>query len=220
MRLLGGRADDLPPAGQDWAERLADRLGAFDAIRLEAALQSTRRVTPRSRPAAADLAPLRAALARLRSELARGIAVPDPAGDTDGLPPGTAGAADTEADFGPWRAHCLEQQRRMETRIGTLRTRARRALDAASADLARLAALDEALEQTVGARLQAALAAVPRQLSARFEELRRANAGAESTWPKDFADEVRRVLLAELDLRLEPVVGMIEAYGREAGESR
>ena len=58
MRLLGGRGDDLPPAGQDWAERLADRLGAFDAIRLEAALQSSRRMTPRSRPAAADLAPL------------------------------------------------------------------------------------------------------------------------------------------------------------------
>jgi hypothetical protein len=45
-------------------------------------------------------------------------------------------------------------------------------------------------------------------LKARFEQLRQAHP---DTWPPLFEQDFQQALLAELDLRLQPVVGMIEA---------
>ena len=99
----------------------------------------------------------------------------------------------------------------METGIGAFRAHVRQALAAASPQLARLAALDATLDQLIGGREQRLLSGVPAFLKARFEQLRQTPSDA---WPAVFEQELRQALLAELDLRLQPVTGMIEALGQ------
>jgi hypothetical protein len=122
----------------------------------------------------------------------------------------------------------------MESRIVPLRAKARAALSASSAELARLAALDAVLEQALSARERHLLSTVPVLLRSHFERSRKARRGPSAEppeahsataleqpahWMAAFGRQVRSVLLAELEVRLNPVEGMIEAL-RAAGPSR
>lgn len=217
---------------QDWAERLSQWLDAFDAITLDAAHQSIRAggrevrrgaAAPRASAVAADFG-------RVRAELADAIAAKDaPDGERSGdrLPELAAGD-ESDAGFAPYRARCLALQARMEKRIEALRGRVRQALERASPALRQLAALDAALDQTLGAPLRKVLAKLPWLLERRFEQLRKtrlealaAAGGADDPaawrapggWLDTFEREFQQALQAELDLRLEPVAGLIEALG-------
>jgi hypothetical protein len=143
------------------------------------------------RALAQDLAQVREALAKL--------AAPD---------------ADAPLD----RRRHLELQRTMEPRIGRLRDRTRQALAKASPRLARLAALDAAMEQAFAAREQKLLAALPALAERRLAGKPDSPADAPADTPADApVDALRQVLLAELDLRLAPVAGMIEEFRNEVG---
>ncbi len=125
----------------------------------------------------------------------------------------------------------LAAQRAMEANIvEPLRRRLRSTLAGASpAQATRLAALDAVMEQVVGARERELLATVPRRLERRFEQLRQdhlaaqADAPAPDTrgtrpepdpWLATFHQDMRALLLAELDLRMQPVEGLLEALRR------
>jgi hypothetical protein len=220
-RLASLLADSAPAAGPeaqaaDFAEGLAAWLGALDAIGLREALQSIGTpapVTPGAAPAGGTAA-LAQALQRVRRTLADGILAP----------------ADPSPDYAPYRRRHLEHQRRMESRIGALRGQVREALAAATPRLAQLAALDAAMAQAFGEREQRLLAALPALLERRFERLLEAHRGAlqgegraddpaawrrPGGWLDAFERAWQQVLLAELELRLQPVAGMIEAFSRE-----
>jgi len=190
-------ATDLPR--QDLAERLGDWLNVRDAIALNAAHQALPRAAAQ-RPATARTAGpgLRAALQALRTTLEQGIAAP-PA-----LPlvPG-------DTSFAPTHQRWLAQQRRMETAIDALRQHARQTLAASSPALAQLALLDAALDQWLGGREQRLLADVPAFLKQRFEQLRQQQP---DTWPTAFEGELQSAMRAELDLRLQPLTGLVEAF--------
>jgi hypothetical protein len=106
----------------------------------------------------------------------------------------------------------------METQIVPLRRRLRSSLADRSASLAKLAELDIVMEQVVGAQERALLATVGARLEPRFDQLRgtRDDAASEAPvqpgpWLERFRQEMRGLLLAELDLRLQPVEGLLEA---------
>lgn len=203
-RQLAGYLPAQPDATRlDFAERLGDWLNVRDAITLHAAHQALAALAPSQRhakgrpPAGQSAADLHTALQNLRATLQRGIAAPP--------------ALPVEAEdsmFAPHHQRCLDLQRRMETAIEPFRAHVRQVLAAASPRLAQLAALDATFEQMLGAREQRLLSGVPAFLKARFEQLRQTHP---ETWPAPFELELQQALKAELELRLQPVTGLIEA---------
>lgn len=209
VRQLVGYLPAPPDAPrQDLAERLGQWLNVHDAIALHAAHEARPAALPptpsapaprpaATRPGASDLL---AGLHRLRATLRQGIAAP-PARPVD----------PDDSAFAPHHQRCLDQQRRMETAIEPFRAHVRHTLAATSPRLARLAALDATLERLLGGREQRLLSGVPAFLKARFEQLRQTQPGH---WPEPFEQELQQALVAELDLRLQPVTGLIEALAQ------
>ena len=137
------------------------------------------------------------------------------------------------AAYGPYRRFHLALQTEMEAGVRALRGSLRRALAPASARLRRLAILDEALDRVLAARERQLLATtLPALLEKRFEKLLAAHRqtlidGEQADdpglwmqpggWLATFRDELQSVLIAELDLRLQPALGLVEAWHDEAG---
>jgi hypothetical protein len=133
---------------------------------------------------------------------------------------------ETGIDFALYRQRYLDVQRNMELMIAPLRAHAREALSAASPELRPLAALDAVWEQLLSVREQKLLATVPVLLKKRFDELRKKHQEDDpNTWRQPggwlhlFGQELQQTLLAELDVRLEPVLGLIEAFSKEVKKS-
>jgi hypothetical protein len=143
-------------------------------------------------------------------------------------------------DFAPCRRQLSAHQRTMTERIATLRADVRLALTNQSAALGQLAAVDAVMDDALAAREKHVLSLVPALLERRFEKLRDAQPAAPADTPPAAAPEdapavpataptppappawriacgreMQDVLLAELDLRLQPVHGMIEALDHE-----
>lgn len=208
VRLLGeGLPLDEEASGMDFAERLSLWLNAFEAIQLQSAHQEIRGITAAA-PArrSAETMDLAEEFQQVRGVLARSIAR-DPR--EDALP--------SEAPYACYQRRHLELQRQMEQMAGALRERAREALARASARLRQLAALDAAMEQLLARREQALLPGGVRLLERQFRQAR--NEG-EDGWQERFARRWQEALLAELDLRLEPVAGLIAALRNERNTPR
>jgi hypothetical protein len=169
---------------------------------------------------------------RVRATLTKSITSPEPSqprrGRADHSPQAVKAVPvaplDPAAEFALLHQRYGEQQRRMEMSIDALRAHAREVLNRASPELARLAALDAMLEHMLGGREQHLLSTVPAFLKKRFETLRRQAAAEAETlfgqppdaneppvWLVELGAEFERALLAELDLRLQPVTGLAEA---------
>jgi len=192
---------------QDVAERLGQWLNVADAIALSSAHQSLPSVGAAARPAgnaAASAALLRAEYERVRATLAKSITTRDASHRPDPDAP--------DAEFALYHQRYQDQQRRMEMSVDALRNHTRQTLAKTSPRLAQLAALDAALDGMLGGREQRLLHNVPAFLKARFKALRQQPPAAPGIHPfAAFAIEFEQTLLAELDHRLQPVVGMIEA---------
>lgn len=205
VRLLDERAQvQVEPAGMDFAERLGLWLNAFDAIRLQSAHQALRASkAPAGRPPAQAAAALAQDMEKVRAVLARAIA---------------QGAQDDDADagYGPWQRRHAELQQKMELMIRPLREHVRQALAQAAPRLRQLAVLDASFDEILAGREQELLAAVPALAKRRFERLRAEAAPQDTSWRRDFDKEWRELLLAELELRLQPVTGLVEALAQDS----
>ena len=90
-----------------------------------------------------------------------------------------------------------------------------------SSQLARLSALDSALGDPLGSWSRQCFAAAPSLLGKRFIQLHRqccSTAGETGNWPlllQGFCTEMRETLLAEIDARLLPALGLIEAVNAQ-----
>lgn len=233
IRLLCALNDAHAPASNDaFAQGLGHWIDWTDAISLSAALDSPAAHTP---PAFASAqAPASAEereLARAKATLARTIATAASAGEppariqrpiAQALP-----AVAAPIEFTPYRHAYATTQQAFDITLAPLRRRLRSALVSASPDMARLASLDTVMEQVLGARERSLLATVPQWLERRFDQLRQAHDAAtadappEATtapkrrapppWLATFHQDMRALLLAELDLRLQPVEGLLAA---------
>lgn len=187
---------------QDIGERLGAWLNVADAIDLHAAHQHLPRIrTVRGAGPAVDAVAARAELERVRATLWQSIATP---------PIHPVHAAD--AEFAPHHQRYLDQQRRMELAIDALREHLRQVLTRTSTRLAQLAALDAVWDRMLGGREQKLLAGVPAHLKARLQDLRRAEPDG---WPPLFEHDFQQTLRAELELRLQPATGLVEALTQE-----
>jgi hypothetical protein len=219
--------------GPDVAERMSQWFGPLDAIRLQAMHQAvvaaaderkSSKAAPKQAPAVAD------DLQRVRGVLAKAISQ-DPLA-LAGLKPGDP----EDAGYGPFHQRHIELQRQMGQMIGALRDHVRQAVARVSPRLRQLAVLDASLEELMAAREQALLPTTTLLLERRFSQLRAAHrqvneiteeAGAldsrlrgndgERGWLATFTNDWHNALLAELDLRLEPVAGLVDALRNESG---
>jgi hypothetical protein len=217
-----------PPGGLDFAERLALWVNAFDAISLQSAHQAVRTLGTQAQPPAATGGRVRdwaAAVERTRAAIASSVA--RAAADAGEF-------AAVEPTYAPFRQRHAELQRQMEQMTGALRDHVRHGLGRASRELRQLAALDAALEPVLARQQQLLLPATADLLARRFEQLRGAHRQVVETtgqpdeprrwrepggWLHTFIEDWRQALLAELDLRLQPVAGLLEAAGHEPTES-
>jgi hypothetical protein len=209
VRLLArwNEAEVREPAAST-AERLSQWLAWTDAIALSTVLNA-----PATRAKAITGTP-DDDCARVRDGLARTIR-DDSLYANDGDAPEA-----TTVDFAPYRLRYLARQQAMEAGVGPLRAKLRSALAARSAEMAKLATVDAVMEQALEAREHSLLATVPAMLEKHFKRLRQAAEPAPEApdveavppgWLEVFHQDIRDLLLAELDFRFQPVDGLLEA---------
>jgi hypothetical protein len=128
-------------------------------------------------------------------------------------------------DYTFFHQRYLTKQRAMQAATGKLRGRLRDMLAQASADMAVLAEVDAVMELTLSPREQTLLSAVPRLLGQHFQRLQQAAQmsqadaqlpeGASTALPGEwlgvFRKDMQAVLLAELDVRFQPIEGLLAA---------
>jgi hypothetical protein len=132
--------------------------------------------------------------------------------------------------YEPYRRYYSAHQRDMDSNIRPLRANVREVLARASPALKQLAALDAALDGILCGREIKLLSTVPLLLEKRFEQLLKAHQQKlvdtkqadnpdfwmnQGGWLARFCNELQTVLLAELDVRLQPTAGLIEAFNNE-----
>lgn len=197
IRLLARVADrpfaapGLAPAG-----RLGEWIDWPRAVTLSRALDAAPADPASGEPA--DAAGLAEECAQARAALAA---------DIDKGP----GPAATDAGFKPFQQHIQAMQRAMQSATGRLRGDLRERLAGGSAQQARLAEVDAAMEAVLSPREASLLAALPAMLGAHFER---------GQQPAAFQRELRELLLAELDLRFQPVEGLLAALHSPGSRTR
>lgn len=226
---------DGADAGDAFAEKLGQWIHFADAIALSAvhggALHGAMGATAAVRQTAAQV---QAELARIRTLLTDSIGksfAPGIGKTHIELPaPPLALPPDIAAAFMPYRRFYEAHQRDMDIRLQPLRTNLRLAMAQASPRLKKLAELDAAFENILRERERQLLAKVPALLRKRFAQLfklhqsRLAESGQAdhpadwmraNGWLARFCQDMRSLLLAELELRLQPAAGLIEAFKQD-----
>ena len=178
------------------AEQLSSWLDWTDAQALFTELQRERAATaPASRSGERErLQRVTDECQRARAELARAIA-------TDSV------FTDAVADASTCQRHHLAHQRTMAARLAPWRAAARAVLAAQSPTLGRLAALDALLDQALDARERHLFSRVPALLAQRTV---RAQPATDNIAQPE-RQSMLAALLAELDTRLQPIEGLLEA---------
>lgn len=229
VRLLARLAHaDVPASTQSLSDRLSQWLGWTDAIALSSALNANPPAVMGS--ARSPGRPEDELCANVRNALTKAIAndavlavsrrARAPRGGSQAMPEQAAG------DYAAFRQSYLSLQHAMETDIGDLRDRLRALLAARTSGLARLAVLDAVMERALFARERTLLASVPTLLGVYFERLCR-EAQADTPPAADtsndappmlsgerldaFRRDVQSVLLAELEVRFQPVEALLAA---------
>lgn len=233
VRILSETLPHAIDPKYDFGERLGQWLDVTDALALFSALNSGAGATSAS-DANTDSTgkPLHDELARVRRILSESI-LNDGVFSSEtarirfpvALPQASAESA---ASFTPYHRYYQAHQRDMSTAIGALRAKARKALAESSTACRQLAELDAVFEKTLAVRERNLLATIPMLLARRFEQRYQdhrdtlADAAGDDPagwaqpggWLEAFCRDTQAVLLAELELRLKPVAGLIAALGQ------
>jgi len=234
IRVLSGALPEVSGLNYDFGERLGQWLDVSDALVLYSAL------APRA-GGEAVVCPandgLPEQLARVRLHLsdsinADGVFNSQPARIPFPVPPPNA-TPERAADYSPYHRYYLAHQRDMSAAITALRANARKALAAQSVAGRQLAELDATFDTLLAPRERTQLGNIPILLSKRF--LQRyadhcamlGEGGVDDPaswvqpggWLEAFCQDAQTVLLAELELRLKPVAGLIAALAAPPGSS-
>jgi len=126
-------------------------------------------------------------------------------------------------NFDAYRAFYIGHQAFMSAKIQSLHRDVRHLAEEVSPKLAKLVALDVALGDATVTRTRQILKAIPALLAKRFEHVRDAcqTHGTVDAWLEpgmgfdQFSQEIMILLLAEMDFRLQPVLGLVETINSE-----
>ncbi|MFT5446683.1 MAG: hypothetical protein ACI9DC_001853 [Gammaproteobacteria bacterium] len=147
-------------------------------------------------------------------------------------------ALDELAKFQPYHRFYIAHQREFESKIHSLQRRVRVLVSGLSRELAQLAALDAAVWDILSMHTHNQLAVIPQLLGKRFDFLQQDHRSPQTesgtqmgnvrpqaalleirvrpeAWQARFLTEIQGLLLAELELRLLPVLGLVEAVNEE-----
>ena len=220
--------------GNAFAEKLGGWIHFADAISLAAVHDEAmvRVGQPATECISAD--GLASEFARVQTGLRKSIMLSfsaNPGRSNIGLPGlNPALPMDLSAVFTPYRRFYEAHQRDMELRIPLLRVNVREVLGKASPRLRKLGELDAVLERVLRDRERQLLSKPPQLLKKRFADLFKTHQQLleESQLPDDpvswmkndawlarFCKDMQTLLLAELALRLQPTVGLIEAFNHQ-----
>jgi hypothetical protein len=219
IRVLADLAvvDAVEP-GIAFAEKLGLWLSLHDAITLRAVHNESSAGQPPTQIGVKSVTSVAIGdeFARVRTSLVNSI--------TQSCPPNPG------ADYEPYRRYYAAQQRAMDSSVRSLRASVRAVLAKASPGLRVLADLDATFDAIVCEREGKLLSTVPLLLKRRFEQLRQAHQQmlvdtqqaddpalwmTTGAWAARLCHELQTALLAELDLRLQPAVGLMEALNNE-----
>lgn len=222
------------PSTQDVAEHLSQWLGPVDAVRLGGALHSIESGLRKGPGQALDVVAMEAACQAARTEVTQLItAPPAPARPVRGRADNTPVEEpdpEVQVDFALHAARYLALQKQMETRLAALRARMRQWLSKEGGPLLQLAALDAVMEQMLGAREQRLWASLPGHLEKRMAQRLQAHQRAllassqddeprrwrqAGGWLWAFDQDMQALLLAEMQVRLQPITGLLEAARNE-----
>jgi len=224
---------------QDVAEPLSQWLGTVDAVKLSRALHAIE-----SLPQAAEAAGLQGAdldvpaldrqvqktRADLTTLMTAGVAAPKPLRARADNTPVELPDPQADANFAAHGPRYLDLQKQMDTRLLALRTQVRHALAKGPMALQQLAALDGVMEQMLGAREQRLWTSLPGYLERRLAHLQHKHQQALQTsgradeplrwrqpggWLWAFEQDLQALLLAEMQVRLQPITGLLEAAHHE-----
>lgn len=119
---------------------------------------------------------------------------------------------EAEAFYEPFQRFYGAHQREQDLAIRVVRSAARDALSGCTPALKKLSVLDQALDDTLWDNTRRLFALIPRLLERRFNALQQQQ---KNHWLDQFRKDIQALLLAELDLRLQPVLGLVEALEKE-----
>jgi hypothetical protein len=135
---------------------------------------------------------------------------------------------DPKTAFDPFRRYATGHQRQMDNIIRSLRSQLRGMLDKGTTADRQLSTLDAIFENVLSAREARLLGHIPAEFEKRFakalkQHMKQLVQAAETDepaprsepWLAPLREDLRAALLAELDLRLQPVLGLIEALTQE-----
>lgn len=212
-RFLADLGAAAPVSHRDFTQRLGQLFDLADSIKLS----KTHR-----KPSAASFKPGVSSAAAIREEFLRARAsivsstlrsfVPgaDPPRLRFPLPTADGAAAET-IDPEPYLTFYSAQQREIDFRIRNLHAKTRDELAGCSPALAQIAALDSALGGPIAAHSRPFFAAVPELLQNRIDFLRSRDDSDSNAALEQIRNEIQGLLLAEIETRLLPTLGLIEA---------
>ncbi len=211
-------AAEVMPSHRQFVTRLGRYVSIHDSITLSSVLASP--VAKDFQPEPVLAADISALFRRARRDVVVSIVqgfAPDariPVPMIPGEP-----LVDLQAAYEPWHRFYAAHQRELDAAVQRLQGEVRDAVGWMSAELARLVALDRELGGILAAPARQLLGVIPRLLRRRFEVLcgeTQAVGGTPTDWHDAFCRELKGVLLAEAEVRLLPIMGLIEAAETEA----
>lgn len=135
---------------------------------------------------------------------------------------------DPKTAFDPFRRYAAGHQRQMEGIIRSLRMQLRGMLDKGTTQHRQLSTLDAIFDNVLTPREHRQLGHIPALFERRFNQAVRQHmkqlvqaadhdepAPRTSTWLAPLRDQLQAALLAELDLRLQPMLGLIDALSTD-----
>ena len=211
--------DDVALPAEHFAARLADVLDFSEAVVLSSAQGVS--VAGVSLPEDLSDFSVRSELEQGRARIEQSIArsfTPDPGPARVACPSPVVGPdADLQKAFEPFHRFYLVQQRDMDFAVRQLHAGIRQSVSSLSARLRRLAALDKAFEEILAERARQWLSRVPVLAGRRFASMFGAESPGFAPLPREarmvrFRQELHALLLAELDIRLQPLAGLVDAF--------
>ncbi|MDP3226470.1 MAG: DUF3348 family protein [Acidovorax sp.] len=239
-RQDGERPGQSPsqPVNTNVAEHLAQWLSTVDAVKLSRALHAIETLPSNARSLGkkqvVDLPALDRLFEKTRADLhalvTAKVAARKPLRARADNTPVQAPDPQAEADYAAHGPRYLDLQKQMDTRLLTLRVQVRHALSQGAAGLQQLAALDAVMEQMLDAREQRLWASLTGHLERRLahrhhkhlEALQHSGVADQPLrwrqpggWLWAFEQDLQALLIAELQVRLLPITGLLEAAHNE-----
>lgn len=241
----GGRAVQPPQQQQqqqqqDVAVQLSQWLGTVDAVQLSRALHAIESLPDAGgiaggpREPVCDVATLERFVQKAKADLTALVtakaAAPKPLRARADNTPVEMPDPQADADFAAHGPRHLDMQKQMDTRLLALRVQVRHTLTKGTPALRQLAALDAVMEQMLGAREQRLWASLPGHLERRLayrhqmhQQALQASGQADEPlrwrqpggWLWAFEQDMQALLLAEMQVRLQPITGLLEAAHNE-----